>query len=177
MTCNHVTRCTYSQCMPYAHLNGLWTDRQHLCITVSRHGMCFWVWMQTVQQSMRAVVRYLETVCSKSYGRKHTAVKKCSEIASEAILAKNILVEVNFESCYISRLWGSGSQIASVRSFLYWRCLRACSCSNYIFLQRDCFLPTYMFLLSIATESVSIATLLLGKLMSTDMANLLWTSC
>ena len=52
----------------------------------------------------RAVVRYLEAVCSKSYGRKHTAVKKCSEIASEAILAKNILFEVNFESCYISRL-------------------------------------------------------------------------
>ena len=52
----------------------------------------------------RAVVHYLEAVCSKSYGRKHTAVKKCSEIASEAILAKNILVEVNFESCYISRL-------------------------------------------------------------------------
>ena len=28
--------------MPCVHLNNLWTDRQHMCITVSRHGTCFW---------------------------------------------------------------------------------------------------------------------------------------
>ena len=32
----------YSRCMPHVHLNDLWTDRRHVCITVSRRGMCFW---------------------------------------------------------------------------------------------------------------------------------------
>ena len=38
---DYVTRCTYWCCMSQVHHNDLWTDRWHMCITVSRCGMCF----------------------------------------------------------------------------------------------------------------------------------------
>jgi len=37
-----ITRCMYLQCMSRTHLNDLWTDRWPVCITISRHGTCFW---------------------------------------------------------------------------------------------------------------------------------------
>jgi len=38
--CSYHTRFTYLQCMPHVHLNDLWTNRRHMCITDSRRGEC-----------------------------------------------------------------------------------------------------------------------------------------
>ena len=76
-TCNQ-SRCTYSQCMPRVHLNDLWTDRQHVWITVSRCGThafggsrpCATRWWQTVHwKSSRKGVRFWTPHQTKEYGR------------------------------------------------------------------------------------------------------------
>ena len=68
------TKCMYSQCMPRAHLNDLWTN---MCRLVSRHGACFWdcrfVHVQRSVKSVRRAKRtyYVERV-SRMWVRFHT---------------------------------------------------------------------------------------------------------
>ena len=53
------TKCMYSQCMPRAHLNDLWTN---MCRLVSRHGACFWdCRFVHVQRSVKSVRRAKRT--------------------------------------------------------------------------------------------------------------------
>ena len=84
-------RCMYLQCMLHAHNDNLWTDRWHVCISVSRRSTCFrdgqpcamkWKgWQSVCSKSSRKWARFQTPQWMWTYGyfsRLHSLLRALS---------------------------------------------------------------------------------------------------
>jgi len=100
-----LSRCTYSQCMPYMHLNNLSTERRHICITATRLGTCLWNGRPCATKCGKNDKAYIERVPGSEQSFKYFT--KCKDMMVSRVFA-SLAAAVSYSLIFPRTSWNLG---------------------------------------------------------------------